>query len=175
MNEKQFWQHIEESANSDDFFESLKTKLCSQGLAEITSFENHLLSKLVEAYKFPLLSANFVISSYVSDEGFKDFRAWLISQGETKFNDALNNPESIVNWLSKEDIELIDGEELIIAAEESYLELGGDEEDFFNSLNYPKEPDIEMNWPENKEEFEKFYPLLVRKFWDQEKIEEMHS
>ncbi len=175
MKESQFWECIDQASASDDFADSLRNVLHDLDLEEIISFKNIFLKKLVEAYVFPLLAANFVISSYVSDDGFEEFRAWLVSKGKLSFQNAVDSPETIADWLEKEEVDEVEGHKLLNIADEVYAELGGEEEEFYKSVIFPPEPDINMTWPENKSEFQLEYPKLVAKFWNQQKIQELHS
>lgn len=175
MNDSQFWKYIDQALGSDNFVDNLKRMLCDLGADEVISFKNILLQKLVDAYVFPLLAANFVISSYVSDDGFKAFRAWLVSKGKSTFEKAINNPESIADWLGKDEVDEIDGEEFLFLADEAYAELGGDEDDFYKKVHFPSDPDISMTWPDNKAEYQRQYPKLVAKFWNQQRIQDLHS
>lgn len=176
MDNSEFWKHIDQASKSGDFHAELKGSLCVLGLSEIISFKNILLVKLGEANTFPLLAANFVISSYVSDDGFESFRAWLISCGSNKFLTAISDPETISEWLDEIDVDdLGAGDDLLFVADEAYVELGGNEEDFHKKIIFPNEPEIDECWPEDKVEFQKQYPKLVTKFWNQERIEDLHS
>lgn len=175
MNETQFWKCIDQASDGSDFADNLRTVLCNLDLDEIISFKNILLQKLVDAYVFPLLAANFVISSYVSDDGFQEFRAWLVSKGNLTFHSAIDNPETIADWLDKEDVDEIEGNEILYIADEAYVELGGEEDEFYRKINFPPEPNIDMTWPENKSEFQRQYPKLVAKFWNQQRVKDLHS
>lgn len=175
MNESQFWKYIDQASDGENIVDDLKKLLCDLGSEEIISFKNILLQKLVDAYVFPLLAANFVISSYVSDDGFKAFRAWLVSKGQSNFQQAIGNPEIIADWLEQEEVDEIESEEFLFLADEAYAELGGDENEFYQKVDFPSDPDISMTWPENKAEYQHQYPKLVEKFWNQQRIEEMHS
>lgn len=175
MNEQQFWNLIDLHLNSSESYEDLKKNLCQFGKDEIISFKRILMEKLVQSCSFPLLAANFVISSYVSDDGFKEFRAWLISKGESKFLDAVRNPETIAKWLKKDDVDEIDGGALLIVADDAYEEAGGDLNDFMEKVGRYPDPKINMDWPENKAEYENRYPILVKHFWNQGRIREFHS
>ena len=174
MYETKFWKCIDQASSSGDFDNHLKKNLCDLGFDEIISFKNILLQKLVEAYIFPLLAANFVISSYVSDDGFKEFRAWLVSKGQQVFQNAINNPETIADWLDENEVDDIRGAEFLYIADEAYTELGGNEDNFYKKVQFPLEPNMNMAWPENKKEFQLQYPKLVAKFWNQQRIEDLH-
>ena len=175
MNDSQFWKYIDQASGSEDFADHLKNTLCNLGADEIISFKNILLQKLVDAYVFPLLAANFIISSYVSDDGFKEFRAWLVSKGQLDFQNAIYDPETIADWLERDEVDEIEGEEFLYLADEAYAELGGDENDFYKNVHFPSGSDISMTWPDNKAEYQRQYPKLVDKFWNQQRIEDMHS
>lgn len=176
MDNNEFWRHIDQASKSKDFHAELKSSLCAVGLSEIISFKNILLAKLVEANTLPLLVANFVISSYVSDDGFESFRAWLMSCGSNKFLAAISDPETISEWLDEIDIDdLGAGDDLLYVPDEAYVELGGNEKDFLKKIIFPSEPEVQVCWPEDKIEFQKQYPRLVTKFWNQERIEDLHS
>ncbi len=174
MNESKFWMYINQSCESGNSNEFLKEMLYGKSPEEIVSFKNILLQKLVDSYVFPLLTANFVISSYVSDDGFKEFRAWLISKGKSKFLKAIDDPETIADWLEKNEVDEIDGEDFLYLADEIYAELVGDEKAFYQKLSFTPDPDISMEWPESKAAYERRFPRLVAKYWNQQRIEEMH-
>jgi hypothetical protein len=175
MNEEYFWVSIDKASKDDEFYESLKEILCGMTLSEIISFENILQIKMTEAYVFPLLEANFVISSYVSDDGFKDFRAWLISRGRARFYAALNDVETIADWLDKDLVDQAEEDALRGIAEEAYILSGGEDSDFHRQIRYQPEPPMIQEWPENKADFRKKYPRLVEKYWNQQRIKDLHS
>src|SRR5687768_2366359 len=122
MNEQQFWNIIDLHLSNDESYENFKDNLCQLGKDEIISFKRILMEKLVQSYTFPLLAANFIISSYVSDDGFKEFRAWLISKGESKFLNAVRDPETIASWLKKDDANELDGEFMLVVTDKAYEE-----------------------------------------------------
>lgn len=173
MNEEQFWLCIERASDSDDFLGNLRGSLSGQKPEDVIMFKNILLEKMVEAYIFPLLEANFVISSYVSDDGFKEFRAWLVSKGLSKFSSAIDSPETIADWLSVDEVEGIDGGGFYYLADEVYEEISGEE--IYSKVTCPAEPNIAMDWPGSKSEYQQRYPKLVAKFWNYERIRELHT
>lgn len=175
MNEQNFWACINQALDGDDFSSNLRKVLSNLSLDEIICFKNIFLKKLVDAYVFSLLAANFVISSYVSDDGFQNFRVWLVSKGELKFQQAVDDPEKIADWLCESELDEIEGNEILLIADDVYVELGGDLEEFYKKIIFLPDPDISMLWPENKSEFQRRYPKLVAKFWNQKKIQELHS
>jgi hypothetical protein len=64
---------------------------------EILAFEEILLDLIDKAYNATLWDAADIIGCGCGDSGFVDFRAWLISRGKKVFEDALIDPESLVD------------------------------------------------------------------------------
>ena len=133
------------------------------------------MKEIVSACSFPLLAANFVIESYVSDDGFRSFRAWLVSQGRNRFRGAVNDPESISEWLDKSSVDEIDGEPMLAVARDAYIEAGGNEQEFFQRTGSWSDPEMIHEWPESKDEFRKRFPKLVDCYWNDVRIREMHA
>lgn len=168
MKNEKFWQIINNiSENKEINFNNTD---------EVLKFDKAFKEKLIESHIFPLLAANFIISSYVSDEGFQEFKAWLILQGKDKFYNAIHNPDTIAKWTKEIDTEIISdyGEEMILYSLNLYLEVGGKEDDFYENQYMGIEPNIEFNWPRDKEDYKKQYPNLVEKYWNQKLINELH-
>lgn len=174
MNEDRFWELIENSQVSDDPYEHLTESLRAAPADDIVAYQNILREKIAEACTFPILAANFVIQSYVSDDVFEDFRAWLVSKGRERFENAVSNPETIASWLERDEVDDIDGATMLLLAETAFAEYW-DEDQFFERIEYPSGPNIEEDWPDTKAEYRERYPALVDKFWNQERISELHA
>ena len=174
MQEQEFWNIID-NVQEEDLYKHIKLVLGSMSRDEIVSFQNILIKKVAAACTFPLLEANFVIASYVSDDGFRDFRAWLVSQGAEKFGKAVIDPESIADWLDTSAVDEIDGGPLLSVAQDAYGETYGDEDEFSQNVRFEQDPKIVQEWPNNKAEYRSKYPKLVAKYWNDERIREMHS
>ncbi len=174
MTENQFWQLIEDARATGDTVEGLSAALVALPLPDIVSFEDVLSKKIADAATFPILAACFVIMSYVSDDTFDDFRAWLVSQGRTRYSEAVKDPETIADWLRKDEVDEIDGESILMLPYESY-KVHGREEDFDDQAAFIADPKIEVAWPDTKDEFRERFPKLVGKFWNQKRINELHS
>jgi hypothetical protein len=169
-----FWNLIEGARQAGDFIITLTANLEDLPAKDIIAFENTLQRKLVEAYAFPVLAANFIIQSYVSDDVFEGFRAWLIRQGRKRFESAVTDPETICDWLERDEVDDIDGESMLLVAQYAYEEYGVEEE-FAAQIKYPHKPALKQEWPENKAGYQKQWPRLVAKFWNQQRIKELHG
>jgi hypothetical protein len=66
-------------------------------LKEIQAFETIHSELFDEAYLANLWNAAYVIWCGCSDDGFMDFRDWLIGRGQQAFQNALADPESLLD------------------------------------------------------------------------------
>ena len=174
MTEGVFWEMIEKACSRGKTVANLRAALRTLDPQEIISFNDILSRKVADAGTFPVLAACFVIESYASDDSFRGFRAWLVSHGHDRYAAAINDPESIADWLERDDAENIDGEPMLLVAQNSYQAHGSDEE-FYDQITNVLDPDIQQDWPETKSEYRQRFPRLVDKFWNQQRISELHS
>lgn len=143
---------------------------CSQ----LVAFENTLREILASACIFPLLEASFIIAGYVSDDGFYTFRAWLVSQGVDRFSKAMADPDSIADWLGEDDFDHADGDELLSASYNLFIDGKGDSDAFFRRIVSHPDPLMQQDWPSTKVDFRSKYPKLTARFWNDERVRELH-
>ena len=62
---------------------------------QIVAFDSAFRRHHSRAYTWDLWGAAYLIGGGCSDDGFADFRGWLISQGESAYDAALADPESL--------------------------------------------------------------------------------
>lgn len=177
MTEDIFWQLIEKarSANNSNFetqCATLTELLTAYSKEDIISFEHILREKIEEASSFPVMAATFLVSSFISDDTYEDFRAWLIGQGMANFYKGIENPDEIAHLITKEQALDLGGEYMLFVAVNAYLEKTGsdDDEAFYRLIEHPDEKEIVQQWPESKEQYRKMLPKLFDKFWDEDRI-----
>jgi len=103
MQVEHFWSLIDESRQGfnqrQGFMEyqlgSLKALLAKLPPEELLSFRDHFSACMAEAYRWDVWGAAFLLAEGCSDDGFLDFRAWLISRGRQVFEQALENADSL--------------------------------------------------------------------------------
>jgi len=178
MNETTFWQLIDKArAGRNSNFETqcvtLTELLTPYSEEDIISFEHILREKIEEASSFPVMAAAFVVCSYISDDTYEDFRAWLVGQGKENFYKAIKDPNEICGFLKPADTEELGGEYMLFVAINAYLEKtdSEDEEAFYELIKHPEEKEITQEWPETKDAYRKMFPRLFDKFWNQERME----
>lgn len=72
-------------------------QLAMLGLGEVVAFEQVLREVQAESYRYDLWGAAVLINHGGGDDGFEDFRGWLIGQGQSTYEAALRNPDSLAS------------------------------------------------------------------------------
>ena len=162
MNEEQFWKLIDTAkSNSEepiDRPESLTKELSVLTASEIIDFDNIYFDQILKAYQWELWGAAYVIYGGCSDDSFRYFCDFLISEGKSTFEKALIDPESLVDV---NEIDEVDSEGFGYVAMEVYEEKT-DSEIPASNKSYPDNPSG-IEWDEDG--VEKLYPKLAKIFW----------
>lgn len=100
MNKEQFWSLIdavnkESDQTQDGILLATQKKLLELSAREIIDFHNYLKLYMDLADTPNLVAAAVAINDGVSDDGFTDFWAWLVSLGEEKYRNALKKADSL--------------------------------------------------------------------------------
>ena len=164
-----FWSLMEKTkrantANPDEQTELLTQELVKLPEAEIIAFDEIFSELDNEAYDWNLWAAAYIINSGCSDDGFMDFRAWLIGQGKTIFEQALQDPQILVDVV--EHPYLTRPLHLFAVASEAYTLKTGQE----ILRMVPKQPVRRVptgdEWEESESVLREKYPKLYEKFGD---------
>ena len=104
MIEAKFWDHIRESRHADpaSHAERLTARLAKLPPEEILDFVYLWSTVNCRAYRRDLWGAAYLINGGCSDDGFRDFRTWLILQGRIVYEAALADPDSLADVLDGE-------------------------------------------------------------------------
>jgi hypothetical protein len=170
MDINRFWQIIADTrtdadasdpdGNMDRQVEHLRDILSKLPPDEVRDFDRHFAERMNEAYRWDLWAAAYIIEGGCSDDGFMDFRSWLISMGQDVYNKALQEPESLVDSAANPTVEVCSFEEFQYVAGEVY----GNELD--HGVKHPQEPAGEP-WEEDDEILQKMFPQLWAKFGEE--------
>jgi hypothetical protein len=99
MDRDRFWKLIEtaRTAGGDcqELTAHLVAKLKKLPASEIVAFQQTLEELLAESFRHTLRGAAVLINAGCSDDGFEDFRGWLIAQGRQVYEAALQDPDSL--------------------------------------------------------------------------------
>ena len=157
LDKEQFWQIIDAARESaggwTEMYEPLVESLSRLEEPDIIRFKQIYNGYQDLAYKEGLWAAAAVMHNGCSDDGFIDFRAWLIAQGKAAYMDALADPDSLAgmkivqsfgNEVRGSDLTPIDGyrwsasfEALTYAAGDAYKRKLGDDADIYDIINSP--------------------------------------
>jgi len=102
MDEAEFWRivdtvHAKAGEDLEARVRFLKVELAKRGVDEIRDFQRHYDRKIVASYRWDLWGAAYVMNGGCSDDGFRYFRDWLISEGRHTFEAALRSPDSLAD------------------------------------------------------------------------------
>ena len=101
MNEAEFWDIVETTRIQSGDSIDKQGKLLGEALGQlepekIISFF-HIYCYLHNwAYRAELCAAAILINGGCSDDGFSDFRDWLILQGKEKYYQAIDDPDTLI-------------------------------------------------------------------------------
>lgn len=111
MEPKKFWEIIgavKIAAGSD--LESrpriLEQKLSGLPTPDIQAFQRTYESLLLNANRWSLWGAAYLMNGGCSDDGFKYFRDWLISEGQDVYESAIADPDSLASLAKRDFFEL---------------------------------------------------------------------
>ena len=101
MNKAQLWNLIDdvnqatERQEKDAILMATQQKLLELSAREIVDFHNYLTLYMDLADTSNLVAAAVAINGGISDDGFTDFRAWLVSLGKDTYRNALKKADSL--------------------------------------------------------------------------------
>lgn len=135
-----FWElidHVRSNARDDKHMvERVATALEALPTEEILDFEEQMSEVEGRAYRWDVWGAAYLINGGCSDDGFLDFRGWLVAQGRDTFTRAMADPDSLAEHLAVRRMAesrrngWLGLESLCFVAEETYERLTGDHEAF---------------------------------------------
>jgi hypothetical protein len=167
MDKTEFWSVIDQSRNAAggdpyDQLETLGKLLREISPDEIVSFDYHLSAYHARAYRWDLWGAAYIIGGGCSDDGFMDFRGWLISRGEQVYEAALANADSLAALVEEHDGECqVEGYQYI--ASQVWAQKTGKSFHDFPSHDLPKGLDVEGT-PWEEEDLDDRFPELTGRF-----------
>ena len=171
MDVAQFWKLIEKTRQNsngapDKQAELLVDELAKLSEADILSYQSILDDMVDKAYIGELWDVAFIMASGwgCSDDGFMDFRAWLIGQGQVVFEKALSDPESLADIV--EFGQETQWEELLYIAMYAYERSTHKDMETMPSTRRDKpRPELQGTISKSVEENLARFPKATAKFW----------
>lgn len=135
MNAEQFWSLIESSrqavspteadGNARRQADALRALLSKRTPAEIVEFNVHFQDRMNAAFQWDLWAVAYIVADGCSDDGFMDFRGWLISMGREVFEAAIVNANSLLQVIDAPGVEDVFFEEFQYIAAQVHASVTG--------------------------------------------------
>ena len=163
MESKKFWKIIEntKSERSGDYEKPqslLERELFKLTAKEVLEFDNKFSTLRGKIYTWDFWAAAYIINGGCSDDCFSDFRGWLIGQGKSIFESAVQNIETLSELKETNDG---DWEGLSYISTDIYKKKTGN--DMPNEIQENFEI-IGEEWEEDENELKNRFPKLYAKF-----------
>jgi hypothetical protein len=162
MLEQEFWSIIESARSAAGLdlearVDALENQLSTFSVAKLQEFQNIYDQLIHKSNRWNLWGAAYLMNGGCSDDGFRYFCHWLISEGQQIFEQAISDPESLVQLPHQDYFEL---ESFAYVALKLFEAKGGGEieRDFTIELSQP----IGKEWSED--ELPSLFPRLAEKY-----------
>lgn len=172
MNIDRFWKIVDSSrrgfdpgkaeGNMERQLGELRRLLLDLPPEEIVEFRDHVFEQMNVAFRWELWGAVYLIAGGCSDDGFADFRSWLISMGRRVFEGAVSNEESLLDVADAPGIEDVFFEEFPGVPAQVYAERTGHEIPAYEGRS-PLTPAGEP-WSEGGGDLKRRFPRLWARY-----------
>jgi hypothetical protein len=148
MDTIQFWQLIDSTRLASGGDVNKQEELLIEALAAMPEAEIFAYQRIFDkldkrARRYDLFEVMNLIYGGISDSCREDARAWLIAQGQSVYENAIADPESLVDIISIEARHSIKAEPIVYAGHMALQKLTGFDDDYV-SYNDPHDEPIEM-------------------------------
>lgn len=172
MRTDDFWAVIDRATadrpgSPDEVAKRAVAELAALDPAEIEAWGRHLDKVMAASGKEDLWAAAYLINGGCSDDGFDNFRGWLIANGREVLARAVRDPDSLADLPSVRAAAstgaVFEAEEVLRIADEAYRQATG--EDLAPREAPPSRPDASMLWDfDDEEEMQRRLPRLSSLF-----------
>ncbi len=169
MTEEQFWQIIQRSfdacsGNIDEQADALAEELEPLSAEDLLAFDKIWDQMEDAAFTWELWGAAYIINGGCSEDGFCYFSRWLISRGQHWYETAVKNPDSLADYPEHLDDET-EFEEIGYVAMDIYERKTSSIMPDHDLPNI-EEPTGEPFDEEDDDEFQRRWPKLYQKYWE---------
>ncbi|MFK4085895.1 DUF4240 domain-containing protein [Kribbella sp. NPDC020789] len=111
--------------DTEEFAAALTDVLAELEPAEIAAFDHEFQRLYADSYRVDLWAAAYLICGGASDDAFDYFRGWLIAQGQSAWDAALADPDTLTDLLDPATDADFDGDLVMYAAADAYERVAG--------------------------------------------------
>jgi hypothetical protein len=172
MRTDDFWAVIDRATadrpdRPDDVAKRATAELATRAPDEIVAWGRHLDKVMAASGKEDLWAAAYLINGGCSEDGFDNFRGWLIANGRDVVARAVREPDSLADLpavrAAASTGAVFEAEEVLTIAEEAHQQATGS--DLPPKETPPVRPDPAMLWDfDNEDEMQKRLPRLSALF-----------
>ena len=156
-----FWSIIERvnlhASNKQEYLLALHEELITLSPQELVSYQLELRKHYTNLYTTKLWYTAVVIMDSCSDDGFIDFRCWVISKGKEIYEEVSANPDALHKYLVNKIDYSYSFEDFMYAASGAYFELA--EKDIYldpafngQTMSFKDIPDIDFSLDHHSED-----------------------
>ena len=174
MEQQQFWDIIQQSLkaeNVEEQIEFLSNTLGKLSKEEILEFDYIFRQKHEDAYTWDIWAAAYTMQGGCSDDGFIEFRAWLVYRGKDVFEKTLKNSDSLAELGREKLEESEESEDFYYLTADAYEEITGvegldvEEDPHFKAVEFKDLP-AGLDWDEeNLDHLKQRNPQIFKLFW----------
>jgi hypothetical protein len=178
MDRDQFWTLIETARTAsggdcEELAAHLVAALSGLPASEVVAFQQILDELLAESFRYTIKGAAVLINAGCSDDGFEDFRGWLIAQGRQVYEAALQDPDSLAlhpqvrSWDPRRMWPAaLDCEAMLATAWEAYEAITGQELPLADLPRPPRNPGPAWDFDDHAEMRQRYPKLWTGLGWD---------
>ncbi len=166
---KRFLALIEKSDPAADQWarlDVLRTELRKLSAEQVAEFDQVMTALHAQAYRWDLWGAAYVIKGGASDDAFHYFRSWLIGKGQTVYEAALADPDSLADVIADDDQDYAEFEELGYVAQEVWSEKSIEAQIPPGPFSQSQADPMGAPFEEDEEQLASRYPKLWARFGD---------
>ncbi len=108
MTREEFWAIINstlEAKDQKEQFKLIKAEVSKLNAAEILTFSEIMRGLQCKSARWEIWGAGRIIKGYCFGKNFESFLLWIISKGQSVYENALINPDSLVEGVTQRDID----------------------------------------------------------------------
>ena len=162
-----FWNLIDTTrkqahGDAEAHLEQLTEALRALAPDDLVSFQHWFDDYDARADTWGLWGAAYLIGGGCSDDGFMDFRGWLVSRGEKVFEAAVQDPDSLAKVVKADEECQVEG--FSKAAQWIWCEKTGRDYAAFPPSPLARPAGGTQGEPWEEEDLDRLFPKLARKF-----------
>lgn len=177
MDEAAFWKIVAKSLETlsetslvqparDTQVQALTHALRSLPLKDVIAFQRAFSLLMAQANRWDLMRIALLIEGCCGDDGFREFRYWLVSRGKVDFYDVLEHPDCLAEMAHRNGSEVTFFPEFGTVAQDVYEERTGSDSPPSYDISFLRQKPGGEKFEPTPQEFQERFPKLWKRFGD---------